>query len=429
MYSSWKIELYAFDTDSGEHSSTVTSTLSGYHDPIVRTRLGEGRDTFEFKFLNNNGNFDNYFQTGDKVVIYYGVNTPSSSLTSTDILMTGVVNDVPFMDGAKNVQRVAGNNYSETLMNAITFTDGTSRTIPQFMSDAIAAVNVNNQTFAVTWSSTNPSVKTDGTAFPNGERWYNKSLLQLMERYSSRAYNDDVNYYWYVNPQNELIWRPQLSASQASAVADFDASTAKYTAMKSKKDTKDVVNFVIIKGDTTPSGKIIQTRVDNAESRVRNGFKPRIITSVANYAKTLVETDRAANPSDFDEGDTNPNSYPFTTAWTSKVVKASNPTMAVDSTVTCASAKEYNTAVELQAIYELEREADRFLEARGSGKIQVEITFSPGNTPNGSIWRIGDVINVTIPELGKTNDPMRVESAEYSNTTEKYTLIEDEGTI
>lgn len=423
MYTYWKIERYAFDENSGTHSSTVTSTLSGFHDPIVRTRLGSGRDTFEFKYLNNNGNFDSAFNIGDKLVIYYTTNT--TTVTGTDILMTGVVNDLPFSDSAKNVQKIAGNNYSETLMNAITFTDGTSVTVPNFIQNALSAVNAFNNTFGITWNSSNPSLKTDGTAFPNGERWYNKSMLQLLERYSSRSFNQDRNYYWYVDQNNELIWRPQTG----NAVASFDSSSDNYVMMRSKKDTKDITNFVIIKGDTSPSGKVIQTRVDNAASRVKNGFKPRIITSVANYGKELVETDRAAFPGSFDEGDTNPNTYNFTTAWTAKVARASNPSMVVGSTVTVSSDKEYNIAIETQAKYELKLEAERFLDVRGEGKIQLEITFKPGETPSGSIWRIGDIINVTVAEIGKTNDPMRVESAEYSNTTERYVLIEDEGSI
>ena len=220
-----------------------------------------------------------------------------------------------------------------------------------------------------------------------------------------------------------------MQPKNTSSLFSFDASNDTYLSMKSKKDTKEVVNFVIVKGDTSPSGKIIQTRVDNAVSRVKNGFKPYILTSVANYGKELVETDRAAYPTSFDEGDTNPNTYNFTTAWKSSVNRASSPTMTSGSVVTVSSAKEYNIAVTEQAKYLLKLEANRYLEERGDGKVQLEVRFKPGGTPNGSIWRIGNVINVTIPELGKTNDPMRVESAEYSSTSETYTLIEDEGTI
>lgn len=423
MYTTWKIDRYAFDETSGTHSSTVTETLSGYYDVIVRARLGSGKDTFEFKLQNNNQEYDNYFTTGDKFLIYRAVNT--SSITSTDILMTATTNDLPFNKEVKSIQRVSGNNYSEAMTSAITFVDGSNLPINQFMQEAINAVNNFNPSFQITWSSTNPTSTTSGAAFPNGERWFNKSILQLMERYSSKTYTNDVNYYWYINASNELIWQPEVSSS----VVSFDSSSDTYLSMKSKKDTKSVVNFVIVKGDTSPSGKIIQTRVDNAVSRVKNGFKPYIITSVANYGKELVESDRAAYPTSFDEGDTNPNTYNFTTSWTSKINRASSPTMVVGNNVTVSSNKEYNIAVTEQAKYELQQEANRYLEERGDGKVQLEVRFKPGDTPNGSIWRIGDVVNVTIPELGKTTDPMRVESAEYSTLSETYTLIEDEGTI
>jgi len=429
MYSQWKIDYYAFDETSGTHSSTVTSTLYGYYDPIVRTRLGSGKDTFEFKMLNNNSALDTFFTTGDKLVIYYTTNT--TTFTSDDIVMTAVVNDIPFNKEKKNVLKVAGNNYSEQLMNAIAFADGSETPVNEFIQNALNSVNVYNQTFGVTWAdgtgtaSANPTLTTANTAFPNAERWYNKSMLQLMERYSSRKFTGDTDYIWYVNPQNELVWVPQTTSTAVS----FDSNTDTYIRMKSKKDTKGIVNFVIIKGDTSPSGKVIQTRVDDAPSRVKNGFKPYILTSVANYAKELVETDRAAYPTSFDEGDTNPNTYNFTTAWKSSINRASSPTMTAGSTVTVSSNKEYNIAVTEQAKFELVKEAERYLEERGNGKVQLEVQFQPGGTPNGELWRIGDVVNVTVPELDKANNPMRVESAEYSTTTETYVLIEDEGSI
>lgn len=423
MFVNWKLDLYSYDDTVGSHSTTITSTLTNFFSPRVRTKLGEGKDTFEFKVQNNRGEFDNFFQPGDKVVVSRGVN--KSTLDSSDIIMNSVIKKAPFKKQKKNTVKIGCNNFSETLMNAITFVDGSELTIPEFIEAALNAVNANNPAFGVTWKSTNPSLKSDGSAFPNGERWYNKSVLKLLETYSNGSYTDDGNYFWYVNIDNELVWDKETQ----SVSETFDSDKDNYILLDSKKDTSEVINFIIIKGDTSPSGKVIQTRVDDAVSRVKNGFKPKIITSKAQYARELIELDRSANPSDFDEGDTNPNTYPFTTFWKASVARPSNPTMVVGSQVTVSDKKEYNRAVQSQVVFELKKEANRFLNERGSGKVQVEITFQPGKTPNGQQWSIGNVISVTIPELGKSNDPMRVEEADYTETSESYTLIEDEGTV
>lgn len=424
MYSNWKIDWFSFNSATGGYDNTPTSTLSNYHDVVLRTGLGDVKDTFDFKMTNNNGQLNNVFNNGDKFIISREVNT--STFTSESVLMTGVSNDVPFDNETLNIQRISGANYSETLANAIVFVGaGDTLDVSSFIQEALRSVAVYNDLFQVRWHPSNPILKTDNTPFPNAERWYNKSINLLLEKYSSKVINKDTNYYWYIDKDNFLIWRPMSTGT----IYSFDSTQDNYLKLKSKKDTKGIVNFVIMKGDLSPSGKVIQTRVDNAVSRVKNGYRPYIITSSANYSRELVELDRSSNPTTFDEGDSVPNSFPFTTSWKSRIARASSPTMVVNSPVTVSNSKQYNVAITLQATYELQQEADRFLQARGDGKLQVEILFQPGSTPSSELWRIGDIISVTIPELGFANTLLRVQTAEYATTSDSYTLIQDEVTI
>ena len=104
--------------------------------------------------------------------------------------------------------------------------------------------------------------------------------------------------------------------------------------------------------------------------------------------------------------------------------------MTPGSPVTVSSDAEYDTAIIRQCKYRLEQEGNRFLEERGDGKIQVQVVFQNGKaTSTGGRWNIGEVVSVTVPIINKTNNPMRVDEAEYTETTERYVLIEDEGTI
>ena len=412
MYTTWKIERYAFANNTWSGTPDVLTT---YQDPQVSSKVGDSVDTFSFKVHNFNNEFDNYFKVSDKILISRVVN--SSTLAGSDLLVTGIIKALPNDEsGTQDLIRVEGVNFSETLARALVFVDGNSLTIPNFIKQAINHVGAYNDNFKVTWHPDNPTVKTDGSAFPVvTERWYNKSLLKLIEKYSSKTATEDTNYYWYIDNDNRLVWR----ARQATVSNSFNVATDKYKSIKTKKDTKDVYNFVIMKGGTTPGGTAISTRVVNNVSMAKHGFKPYIIVSNAGYAKTLISGDLGV-----DATSSYPSSYPFTTTWVSSITSADAPSCTKDSTITINSNGEYNTAIKREAKFLLEEEATRFLDVRGKGKLMCEITFQAGKG-----WAIGDVINVTIPSIGKLNNPMRVSEAQYHTDTDTYTLIEDEGTI
>ncbi|OYT26521.1 MAG: hypothetical protein B6V02_01495 [Thermoprotei archaeon ex4572_64] len=407
VFVNWKITRDPFVNDVW---TGVTEDIEGFYDPMLRTNLGEGKDTFSFKLTNFNDTLDNHFQVGDKITLRYGVNTLPADMTDDHIKMVGVITSLPGQeDGGANLLRVEGNNFSETLMNAITFINGDSLTIPNFLDQALQHIAAYNDKFRVTWHPGNKDVKTDGTAFPMGERWYNKSVKVLLEKYSSRKITEDVNYYWYVNNANQLVWRAQTE----DVTYSFNKETEEYKAYKNSKDMKGIVNFLIIKANVSPKGNPISTRIDRAISRVKHGFKPKIITFDAKEGDNLVGLDGGV-----------PDTFPFTTKWKSKVERAAAPFMTEGSFVTCDSLDEYDTAIIEQTKYLMIRTGNAYLDEHQHGKLSVELTFQPGKN-----WNIGDVISVTIPEIGKSNNAMRVRDAEYSTTTERYTLVEDEGTL
>jgi len=412
MYVTWKIVRYPFVNNSW---SAIPDVIDSFYDPQVIAKLGDTTDTFSFKVVNFNHRYDDYFKVSDKVLISRVVN--SSSLSSSDLLISGVVSAVPNDDSSSsNFVRVEGVNFSETLARALVFIDGNSLTIPHFIEQALSHIAAYNSNFKVTWHPDNKYVKTDGSEFPIvTEKWYNKSFLKLVEKYSSKSATEDTNYYWYIDSDNRFVWRPRQSVVSNS----FDSSVDDYSSLKTKKDIKDVYNFVIMKGGSTPGGTAISTRVVNNISLAKHGFRPYIIVSNAGYAKTNISLDLGE-----DSQSSFPSSYPFTTKWVSSLTSTDSPACTKNSPVVVNSNGEYNEAIRREAKFLLEAEAKRFLDVRGKGKLMVEIVF-----PAGKGWSIGDVINVTVPSIGKVNNPMRVSESQYTTSTDTFTLIEDEGTI
>lgn len=421
MKTVWKIERYERTGDTTWSATPdVLTTLYAPYDIIVRDKLGDGKDTFSWNMVNFSNELDDYFNVNDKVTISRAVDT--STLDSDDIVMTGIITQLPYgIDGSKVVQKVSGTNYTETLMNAISFVGAANLPIDQFLTQALASVANYNDAFKVTWNSSNPSVTSGGAAFPDvTERWYNKSITKALEKYSSGQYTGDGNYYYFVDKNNTLVWRREVGDPQY----EFNSSTNEdYTMMNISKDTKDVINFVICKSsDFTPKGRVLTVRVDDGVSRAKHGFKPYIMVSKASYATNLYALDGVDNRT--------PTSFPFDTAWVASVTRASNPTMTPGSPVTIASLNEYETAITEEVKFSMKKDAKAFKDLRKNGKLQVEVVFPNGKATGAKIpWALGGVVNVTIPQIDKTAKPMRVHERELRTDEERYVLIEDEGTV
>jgi len=364
--------------------------------------LGDGKDTFSFKMTNHNGALDSYWNMGDKVTIYYTTNT--STITSDHIIMRGIVTNVPGeKKGNSDFIRVEGANYTESLMSALAFYHPPSAvTVDSFLAAIVNSVAIYNDNFKVEWHSSNPTKKIDGaTNFPTTEeKWNYKSVLKALEKYSGDSQTQDGNYYYYIDSDNKLVWAPKTD----SIDYDFDDSTDSHTSLKTKNDTKGVVNFIIAKGGLDPAGNTITVRRDNAISRAKHGFKYKLLVSEKNQAKNLYEEDFPPNSNTSYTSA----SYPFTAAWGESVTSTS----------------DYIDKFRIEIKQRLKDEADAYILEHKYGKLMTEISFSPGKG-----WSIGDVISTTIPSIDKVSNPMRVKESEYTNTGERFTLIEDEGTI
>lgn len=422
MHNYWKIIRIPYDEDLSTWDTTASTILTDYYDPMFSDKIGDGKDSFSFKLTNYYDTYDNYFKIADKLLIYQKAN--SSDFIDSDLLCTGIVKALPETEtGTANLLRVEGANFSEVLMNAIAFTDGKGVPINTFLQNALASVNAYNKTYQITWHPDNPTTKQDGiTAFPAvQEQWFNKSMNTLMEKYSQSTYTEDGNYYFYVDSINRLVWRPMTTNSSGS----FDDSVDTYESINIKRDLSGVVNFVIVKGGRSPGGRILSNRAFDPVSAGKNGFKYKLIISGKSYDETVgLDQKKHGNtesefPPDADLA------AGYETAWICSADSSDAPACTKGQTVKNITSKDlYDKAVFREVKIRLKAEGDAYINLYKYGKRTVDLEFTPLKK-----WGLGTIINMTIAKIGVSNYPMRVESRQFTNTTNKYTLIEDEGSI
>lgn len=396
----WKIEREPFSNNAWGSSET----LSSYHDVILSVGLGEKKDTFQFKVTNTNDDFTDYFSINDKITFGRALN--STSVAGSDTLMVGVLNKVPVNETYnKNSMVLSGVNFSETTANAIVFIDSYGQTIPNMLTSAVNSVALFNDNFKVTWHSSNPSLKQDGSAFPDvDEKFFYKPLKTIIEKYSTNDGTTDGNYYWYIDKDNKLVWRPR----SGSVSYTFNYITDTFKEFKSSKDTNNVKNYVIVKGGQSPKGKGIQLYVPDWTSIAKHGMKYYYMTDLANKAETVVDADKNAYGVD----DMSSASYPLTPSWSSSSI---------------ANYNDYDIALVVYIRGLCTTYAKAYLDLHKYGKLKIQLGFRAGS----KAWGLGDLIQANnLPTIasGKLTT-LRISEIQYTTITDTFVLEEDTGTI
>jgi len=410
-YITWRIDHIPYD-DGWEE--TDRTTLTNYYDPLLTTAIGTGKDTFEFKQINFNRELDDFFKPNDKIEIYRTLNSETID-TDTDILMIGSLKSTPEdYSGSVNLQRAEGLNFSETIMEAIVYVDVENLTIAAALELAINNAGNKNQNFKVTWSNSNLDTKFDGSAFPTiteDARYFNKPLKTVIEKYSTHQKTEDGDYLWYINNNNEFIWKKKITNVDHS----FDEETDIFKSIKIGKDIKEVKNYFILKGGSDPEGNQIQTKYVNYSSMAKHGAKYYFDVELVSLARDIIQSDLK----DSWGGDVGANSYPdlpYTTKWTSA---------ATGSTVTATTEKQYTDAIRAHIKAVLEERGEQLAELLQYGKLAVDIEFTAGTKE----WGLASNVSCNIPQIVNTNKIMRVKQIRYSNSTDIFSLEEDKGSI
>lgn len=273
-------------------SDLVTTTdLTEFYDPSFRTKMGDGKDSFEFKVNNIAGDFNLFFNPNDKII----VSRKSGSVvgwSDSNIIMNAAIRTVPQEIGpTKDLLRVSGFNYSESVGGVLIFNDGgTSGTnVSQFLHFCVNTASERNKEFPITWHPDNPTLKQDNvTSFPSiTDKVFNKTLNYALEKYSTNEYTEDGNYYYYVDKDNYLVWGPR----DGNISNSFDESTDIHKSIKISKDIKDVKNYIIVKGGYDSNRNSIQAYVPDYASIAKNGFKYYIFTDETRKAEDNLNAD------------------------------------------------------------------------------------------------------------------------------------------
>jgi len=350
----------------------------------------------------------------------------------SDLLMVGTIQDSrDNVTGRLNTIRVNGYNYSEAVLGAIVFTNPLQKTPLEIIKEAIENANGKNTNFTITWDPANDT-EASGLVFPTySEKFFNKPLRQIVEKYSRAQYTNNGNFYWYVDENNVFVWRRETDSTNGLT---YNYNTDATQAFKSAKDLKGVRNFFILKGGLDPAGNSIQTKFTDYSSVAKHGMKYQFVISEVNSAKNLIDQDIKNT-----YGTEAPiDSYPVITSSSFSTIWVSNYTYTVDgvsvtegNVVTINKGSEsanrsaYVAVIRQETILRLKDEGQTAASLLSNGKLKVDLTF-PAGAKN---WILGNNISCTIPKIAAGTKVLRVREIQNSTTTDVYSLEEDIGSV
>ncbi len=401
-YKTFKVELYK---RAGAGWSTTANNISGFFNPTVRTAINDKKDSFSFNILNNNNQYfgaGSTFENGDRIVISSAINT--STIASSDALIDGVILNVVEDISTNNTLRIEGKNRTEMFLEGLCFvTSSIQKTPPEILEASLNFYNAQNGNFHITWSATNPSVKSDTTAFPTYYvADFYKPMNVVFERYSSNEYTQDGNYFYYINLANELVWA-QMSAVSVDTIEETDCQKI---SIGSKGD--QIVNSLVVYCGQDAYSNGIRAYAFDWGSRGKNGAKWKPMTSTNDIATTLMDEEKRTNASDFDDDSSwfpKSSSYPYTTSWG----------------VSCADDDEYNAAIRAESKNRGLTRGQAYLNGRKDEVLSLKVTL-----PFTKSFSLGTVVTCNFPTYNLIGRGVRIHGIDYDSYSTTLILKEDD---
>lgn len=412
MYIEWRIERTPYE--GNVYKTADTEVINGFYSPSVRVALGSQKDSFQFILSNNNDIWSGHFNNMDKIKIYRKKN--STSFVDDDLLMIGVIDSIQENRTSKGASiTIKGYNYTEAVLNALITVDPATLTIPYALKAGLEAIKGDSPTtFPIEWDTSNPMLKQDGTAFPVvGDQWFNTTFISKLETYSQNNKTEDGRYMYWVDENNKFIWRPRTTSVDYS----FDQTVDKFLSVKPTIDKTEIINWVQMQGGNDPKGSPIDEEVVDEASKAKYGVKYDFNTSEASYASTLNAQDIFdIGGTDFDgtlPSDVSGFSYPHSFAWQT------------DGSV-CTSASDYINKFRLYVKAYLKIRGEAIIAIGKGGKQKLDYTLNAEERD----WGIGDNVSIAYFNKGVLDGKiLRVNSIQYTTTTDVFQLKEDTGSV
>ena len=394
----WQLTHYPKNTSTGWGSGTI---IDKYSDLQLNVAIGSSKDRFNFKI-----DIDNEYSINTNDKIKFSRRYDNEVHGVDDVVMLGVIRTVdPTLANNRQELVVSGYNFSEGVTSGLIFIDATNLTISEMFQEAISNLKLSDDNYTVEWDGNN--TKKDGSAFPLvGEKIFYKSFSDTLDKFSNSEYTEDGNYYWYVDEDNKLRWRPNSDSESGL----FNQSTSSYVSLKTTRDVNDVKNYVIVKGGYGPNNKILQEKVSDYTSISRHGFKYYILTDgvkvVENAYQQDLQDQGLATTASMEDA-----SYPLTTYWSGGS--------------SFSSFSDYATAFNQYARAELKSLGKSFIDNNKFGKLKVDVSMKPFDHS----YKIGNLVTATITTNNFGTRPLRVESINMTSTNDGISFTEDIGSI
>ena len=402
-----RFELYLhkrLDSYGGDWDSNGVKIENAYNKKL-NIKSGSVIDSLSFHIPNVRNQYfstGTQFENGDKIKVYLKKNAEVD--TSTDTPYEFIIKSVKESVNPTKTLIINCKSATETLLKGVTFiTSSTDLTPPEILQKALDFHNTHNPNFQITWKSTNPTTKSDGSSFPTYPiSVFYQPMYQVFEKYSSNQFTKDGFYYFYINQNKELVWDKKDTTLQSIEINETDCISATVD-----NNPDDVVNSVVIFCGNDANGVGIRAYAFDMSSRAKNGAVWKFLTSTNTIAKDIMQYEIDTNPTSFDV-DSNgwfPTSYPYTTTFGTTV----------------NSDSEYNSAIRNEAKNRGLVEGKAFLEGVSKERIKIQC-YMPFNLN----FTIMGYYKCNFPSYGLSGKKLRLEEITYTDYNTILTLKEDE---
>lgn len=282
---------YALVTD-GVWEVSGTDIEDAYDINVVASIGSNSKDTFSFKLPNPRGSNKQTVNPQDIIAIHLLINGEVSG--DSNLIMYGLVKKVTGEFNDKNkFLRIDGVSFGEITTNALVFYDPgvLTQNVMQYLQSCLTSIALRNENFNITWNASNPTTKSNGSAFPTYTdsstklREFDKSFASVLDKLLVNEYTGDGEYYWFVNNAKELVIRRR----DPSTINYYWNEGVDFKSIKLNINAEDIRNFIVVKCGVDFDGDPITTRYDDPVSRAQFGFKYYLLVDTA-LAKERIDS-------------------------------------------------------------------------------------------------------------------------------------------
>jgi len=449
-----------FKTYYSGDGSTVTFTLRHYPIPTPitgsrreRVYVGTARKFYTSDYTINNTNGTITFttapasgtrnirieypllETNDLVKIYQWKDMTWASMNSTQqanaLLIEGaIVNPTSNIEETGASIKVDGKSWMDTLFSSLILLDQVDKNPSEIAQAILTEQQRFNPNRKVYWHGSNPSLKSDGNAFPDTTyvEVY-KPAIECLEEISSDKYTHDGNYISYITVENGvryLRWKPK-----GMTVSSTITEGTQPTSIKIGRPQDEIINAVIFNsGKDCYNHGIYYIRYDVLSIGASGGkwkyvnigkLAPQLIQQEFEADRTKWTTDSQGNRTE-----NFPTSYTYTMQFKER---DSNTGLSLGTVYTVANDAEFNQAIRTEAKWAGYERAGFLLDLWSNPRFKATVTL-PRPTPQ--TYNKGDLINLNLNRFIFNNfvNPykLRLKGITHKFWDTDLTLEEDEET-